>query len=60
MVETLQSILIYTVLWGSIYLLSPWDFRLICAFSGFSHMGYGATFVLALCRLGLHEEAGLG
>ena len=61
MVETLQSILIYTVLWGSIYLLISLGFSLICGVLRIFHMGYGATFVLAAYAVwAFIEEAGLG
>jgi branched-chain amino acid transport system permease protein len=61
MVETLQSILIYTVLWGSIYLLISLGFSLICGVLRIFHMGYGATFVLAAYAVwAFMEEAGLG
>jgi len=61
MVETLQSILIYTILWGSIYLLISLGFSLICGVLRIFHMGYGATFVLAAYAVWTFmEEAGLG
>jgi branched-chain amino acid transport system permease protein len=61
MAETLQSILIYTVLWGSIYLLISLGFSLICGVLRIFHMGYGATFVLAAYAVwAFMEEAGLG
>jgi branched-chain amino acid transport system permease protein len=61
MVETLQSILIYTALWGSIYLLISLGFSLICGVLRIFHMGYGATFVLAAYAVwAFMEEAGLG
>jgi len=61
MVETLQSILIYTVLWGSIYLLISLGFSLICGVLRIFHMGYGATFVLAAYAVwAFMEEVGLG
>jgi branched-chain amino acid transport system permease protein len=47
MAETLQSILIYTFIWGSIYLLISLGFSLICGVLRIFHLGYGATFVLA-------------
>jgi branched-chain amino acid transport system permease protein len=61
MAETLQSILIYTVLWGSIYLLISLGFSLICGVLRIFHMGYGATFVLAAYAVWTFmEEANLG
>lgn len=43
----LQSILVYTFIWGSIYLLISLGFSLICGVLRIFHLGYGATFVLA-------------
>ena len=61
MIETLQSILIYTFLWGSIYLLISLGFSLICGVLRIFHMGYGATFVLAAYAVWTFmEEANLG
>jgi len=61
MAETLQSILIYTFLWGSIYLLISLGFSLICGVLRIFHMGYGATFVLAAYAVwAFMEEANLG
>jgi branched-chain amino acid transport system permease protein len=47
MIETIQSILIYAFIWGSIYLLISLGFSLICGVLRIFHLGYGATFVLA-------------
>ena len=61
MIETLQSILIYTFLWGSIYLLISLGFSLICGVLRIFHMGYGATFVLAAYAVWTFmEEANFG
>ncbi len=61
MIETLHSILIYTFLWGSIYLLISLGFSLICGVLRIFHMGYGATFVLAAYAVwAFMEEANLG
>lgn len=61
MMETLQSILIYTFLWGSIYLLISLGFSLICGVLRIFHMGYGATFVLAAYAVWTFmEEANFG
>ncbi len=61
MIETIQSILIYTFLWGSIYLLISLGFSLICGVLRIFHMGYGATFVLAAYAVwAFMEEANLG
>jgi branched-chain amino acid transport system permease protein len=43
----LQSILVYTFIWGSIYLLISLGFSLICGVLRIFHLGYGVTFVLA-------------
>lgn len=43
----LQSILVYTFIWGSIYLLISLGFSLICGVLRIFHLGYGITFVLA-------------
>lgn len=47
MIETLLQILIYTLIWGSIYLLISLGFSLVCGVLRIFHLGYGATFVLA-------------
>jgi branched-chain amino acid transport system permease protein len=61
MVETLQSILIYTLIWGSIYLLISLGFSLVCGVLRIFHLGYGATFVLAAYAVWTFmEEANLG
>jgi branched-chain amino acid transport system permease protein len=61
MAETLQSILIYTFIWGSIYLLISLGFSLICGVLRIFHLGYGATFVLAAYAVWTFmEEANLG
>ncbi|HXZ38989.1 MAG TPA: branched-chain amino acid ABC transporter permease [Thermodesulfobacteriota bacterium] len=61
MIETLHSILIYTFIWGSIYLLISLGFSLICGVLRIFHMGYGATFVLAAYAVWTFmEEANLG
>jgi branched-chain amino acid transport system permease protein len=61
MVETIQSILIYTFIWGSIYLLISLGFSLICGVLRIFHMGYGATFVLAAYAVWTFmEEVNLG
>ena len=61
MTETLQSILIYTFIWGSIYLLISLGFSLICGVLRIFHMGYGVTFVLAAYAVWTFmEEANFG
>jgi branched-chain amino acid transport system permease protein len=47
MKEILIHIALYTVLWGSIYLLISLGFSLICGVLRIFHLGYGVTFVLA-------------
>jgi len=47
MSEILLKILIYTLIWGSIYLLISLGFSLICGVLRIFHLGYGVTFVLA-------------
>ncbi len=60
MVETVQSILIYTFIWGSIYLLISLGFSLICGVLRIFHLGYGVTFVLAAyAAWAFMEDAGL-
>jgi len=61
MTETLQSILIYTFIWGSIYLLISLGFSLICGVLRIFHLGYGATFVLAAyATWTFMDDVGLG
>jgi branched-chain amino acid transport system permease protein len=48
MMAQLQSILVYTFIWGSIYLLISLGFSLICGVLRIFHLGYGVTFVLAV------------
>ncbi|HDR16468.1 MAG TPA: branched-chain amino acid ABC transporter permease [Desulfobacteraceae bacterium] len=47
MIDTIQNIIIYTLLWGSIYLLISIGFSLICGVLRIFHLGYGITFVIA-------------
>jgi branched-chain amino acid transport system permease protein len=61
MAEALQSILIYTFIWGSIYLLISLGFSLICGVLRIFHLGYGVTFVIAAYAVwAFMENAGLG
>jgi branched-chain amino acid transport system permease protein len=61
LVETIQSILIYAFIWGSIYLLISLGFSLICGVLRIFHLGYGATFVLAAYTAWTFmEDLGLG
>lgn len=48
MIVKLQSILVYTFIWGSIYLLIALGFSLICGVLRIFHLGYGVTFVLSV------------
>ncbi len=47
MIDVIQNIIIYTILWGSIYLLISIGFSLICGVLRIFHLGYGITFVIA-------------
>lgn len=59
--ETLQSIVIFTLVWGSIYLLVSLGFSLICGVLRIFHLGYGVTFILAGYLVWVFmSEAGLG
>lgn len=59
--DILLQIIIYTVIWGSIYLLISLGFSLICGVLRIFHLGYGVTFILAAYVVwGFMENAGLG
>ncbi len=59
--EILLQIVIYTVIWGSIYLLISLGFSLICGVLRIFHLGYGVTFILAAYAVwAFMENAGLG
>ena len=59
--ETIVSILIYTFIWGSIYLLISLGFSLICGVLRIFHLGYGVTFIVAAYGVwAFMESAGLG
>lgn len=45
--ELLLTILLYALVWGSIYLLVSVGFSLICGVLRIFHLGYGVTFVLS-------------
>jgi branched-chain amino acid transport system permease protein len=61
MSDTLLQIVIYTVIWGSIYLLIALGFSLICGVLRIFHLGYGVVFVLAAyLTWAFMEEAHLG
>ena len=47
MTVAIQNIIVYTIIWGSIYLLISMGFSLICGVLRIFHLGYGATFVIA-------------
>jgi branched-chain amino acid transport system permease protein len=59
--EVLLQIIIYTIIWGSIYLLISLGFSLICGVLRIFHLGYGVTFILAAyVTWAFMENAGLG
>jgi branched-chain amino acid transport system permease protein len=61
MTVQLQSILVYTFIWGSIYLLISLGFSLICGVLRIFHLGYGVTFLLAVYGTWLFmSNVGLG
>jgi len=61
MMVQLQSILVYTFIWGSIYLLISLGFSLICGVLRIFHLGYGVTFVLTVYGTWLFmSNVGLG
>ena len=61
MSDLLLQIVIYTLIWGSIYLLISLGFSLICGVLRIFHLGYGVVFVLAAyLTWTFMEEAGLG
>jgi branched-chain amino acid transport system permease protein len=61
MSDLLLQIVIYTLIWGSIYLLISLGFSLICGVLRIFHLGYGVIFVLAAyLTWTFMEDAGLG
>lgn len=48
MAETIQFIIIYTFVLGSLYLLISLGFSLVCGVLRIFHMGYGVTFIMAV------------
>ncbi len=48
MVDTIQVILIYTFVLGSLYLLISLGFSVVCGVLRDFHMGYGVTFIVAV------------
>jgi branched-chain amino acid transport system permease protein len=48
MADTIQFILIYTFVLGSLYLLISLGFSIVCGVLRIFHMGYGVTFVMAV------------
>lgn len=61
MLETVQVILVYTFVMGSLYLLMSLGFSVVCGVLRVFHLGYGATFLVAVyaCWM-LMKEFGLG
>jgi branched-chain amino acid transport system permease protein len=61
MSATLLQIIIYTIIWGSIYLLISLGFSLICGILRIFHLGYGVIFILAAYVVwAFMENVGLG
>ena len=48
MMDTIQFILIYAIVLGSLYLLISLGFSVVCGVLRVFHMGYGVTFVVAV------------
>jgi branched-chain amino acid transport system permease protein len=48
MADTIQVILVYTFVLGSLYLLISLGFSVVCGVLRVFHMGYGVTFVVAV------------
>jgi branched-chain amino acid transport system permease protein len=48
MMDTIQFILIYAIVLGSLYLLMSLGFSIVCGVLRVFHMGYGVTFVVAV------------
>ncbi len=48
MADTIQVILIYTFVLGSLYLLISLGFSVVCGVLRVFHMGYGVTFIVAV------------
>jgi len=48
MADTIQIILIYTFVLGSLYLLISLGFSIVCGVLRVFHMGYGVTFIMAV------------
>ena len=48
MADTIQIILIYTFVLGSLYLLISLGFSVVCGVLRIFHMGYGVTFIVAV------------
>ncbi len=61
MLETVQIILIYTFVLGSLYLLISLGFSIVCGVLRVFHLGYGVTFIVAVYAMWmLMKEFGLG
>jgi branched-chain amino acid transport system permease protein len=48
MVDTIQIILVYTFVLGSLYLLISLGFSIVCGVLRVFHLGYGVTFIVAV------------
>jgi branched-chain amino acid transport system permease protein len=48
MLDTIQIVLIYTFVLGSLYLLISLGFSVVCGVLRVFHMGYGVTFIVAV------------
>ncbi|OPL14263.1 MAG: hypothetical protein AVO39_09320 [delta proteobacterium MLS_D] len=55
--EVIQSVLMYTVMLGSLYLLISLGFSLICGVLGIFNLGYGITFVIAVYGMWMLTDA---
>ncbi len=61
MLYTVQLILVYTFVFGSIYLLISLGFSLVCGVLRVFHLGYGVTFLVAVYAVWFFmKELGLG
>ncbi|MDY0044107.1 MAG: hypothetical protein RBS82_05510, partial [Syntrophales bacterium] len=48
MLESIQFVIVYTFMLGSLYLLMSLGFSIICGVLRVFHMGYGMIFVVAV------------
>jgi len=61
MLDTLQIILIYTFIFGSLYLLVTLGFTIICGVLRIFNLGYGITFLIAVYGVWIFtKELGFG